>query len=51
VGGEKAVKLIRREPDKAIMAIVGTWGPGGGVHPGGEPRFNLSRDRRAGRTQ
>jgi nucleoside-diphosphate-sugar epimerase len=25
VAGEKAVKLIRREPDEAIMAIVGTW--------------------------
>jgi nucleoside-diphosphate-sugar epimerase len=27
VAGEKAVKLIRREPDEAIMAIVGTWAP------------------------
>ena len=25
VAGEKAVRLIRREPDQAIMAIVGTW--------------------------
>ena len=27
VAGDKAVKLIRREPDPAIMAIVGTWAP------------------------
>src|SRR5690606_2134414 len=28
VAGEKAVKLIRREPDEAIMRIVGGWAPG-----------------------
>src|SRR5690606_40211416 len=28
VAGEKAVKLIRRKPDEAIMRIVGGWAPG-----------------------
>ena len=27
VAGEQAVRLIRREPDEAIMAIVGSWAP------------------------
>ena len=25
VAGERAVRLIRREPDESIMRIVGTW--------------------------
>ena len=27
VAGEKAVRLIRREPDPAVMSIVETWAP------------------------